>query len=97
MNGLNKENFWNIIEKQYPKAFDLFSKWVDAYKAEVKWSTLFQDGIKFHDLPFEMQDGILNRFNIEMFQGEVAYKSIWIGEPVRIQNMFKIIDERIEA
>lgn len=77
MENLNKENFWNVLHKECPEAVDLFCKWIDKYKAEVGWDELFNQcglpdedkPVKFHDIPFEMQNGILARFDIECFNG----------------------------
>lgn len=66
--SLTKENFWNEIEQKYPNAFKVFSDWIDEYKKEVGWDTIFpiirldnESGngykeyqIKFHNLPHAM-------------------------------------------
>lgn len=77
--SLSKENFWNKIEELYPKAFAEFSAYIDEYKKSVNWEKLFNGGIhhspeqgfheetrapKFHELPFEMQTGVVNQFLI---------------------------------
>lgn len=72
---LTKENFWNDIEKQYPKASNLFYQWIDEYKKCVFWNELFSDGYlhpvvggakakvpKFHEIPYAMQQGIWIEF-----------------------------------
>lgn len=69
MVGLTKENFWNELQIKYPDAMKAFGKWIDDYKASVGWGDLFPNGVKFHDLPFEMQNGILARFDIECSKG----------------------------
>lgn len=68
-----KENFWDEIKLKYPEAFEHFSNWIDEYKKEIGWDKLFQDGVKFHDLPFEMQNGIIARFDVEKFSGKSSY------------------------
>lgn len=73
MNNLNKENFWDEMEEKYPAAMHVFKGWIDLYKKEVKWDELFGedilDPVKFHDIPFDMQVGILMRFSSEIFHG----------------------------
>lgn len=87
MKGLNKENFFNDMQANYPDAFAHFSKWIDDYKKEVGWEKLFNGDIdiayrtndgagawdaggvtkapKFHNIPIEMQYGILSRYHAE--------------------------------
>lgn len=66
--SLTKENFFNAIGEKYPDALALFCKWIDDYKKEVGWDELFGNNrkqfnrVKFHDIPFEMQVGIMGRF-----------------------------------
>lgn len=76
MENLGKKNFWDQMEKKYPMAVDVFKKWIDGYKKKVNWGILFSDGIEFHDIPYEMQMGIMNRFFIETFAGEKEYNSV---------------------
>jgi hypothetical protein len=68
MENLNKENFWNALKLKYPEAVDNFCKWIDEYKKreDIDWYYLFgndkrdsMEHIKFHDIPLEMQIGIL--------------------------------------
>lgn len=66
MNNLNKEGFWDPLSEIAPDAVEKFKKWVDEYKKEVNWGSLFPAGIKFHDLPIELQMGIVTRFDMEM-------------------------------
>ena len=72
MDSLTKENFWNELHAKYPQAVDKFCKWIDEYKKEVDWGHLIlhfphghqKAGLprKFHDLPFDIQIGILMRY-----------------------------------
>lgn len=65
---LTKENFWDEIMKQYPKACTNFCEWIDEYKKAVGWNSLFNSGKplgegqvqapKFHEIPYAMQYGI---------------------------------------
>lgn len=73
MENLGKENFWDEIEKVCPMAVDVFKKWIDQYAKKVNWGILFSDGVKFYDIPYEMQMGIMNRFFIETYAGENEY------------------------
>lgn len=65
---LTKENFFNEMFSTYPKACKLFCDWIDEYKKLVNWDGLFLNGspaakqIKFHDVPYEFQQGIWIRF-----------------------------------
>jgi hypothetical protein len=103
MENLSKENFWDDITKRFPEAMELFGKWIDKYKEEVGWDRLFANGqyfiepngkgghrseTKFHDIPFEMQNGILARFDIECFNGVLTGKGKAVYENGR-QNYVK--------
>lgn len=91
MINLNKENFWNELHAKYPDAVDLFCKWIDKYKVEVGWDELFNQAgmpnedkpVKFHDIPFEMQNGIIARFDIECFNGMLTGKGKQVYERER--------------
>lgn len=74
--NLNKENFFDNLFKEFPDATQQFCDWIDAYKKEVGMDHWYRDdpdkegeikSIKFHDLPFEMQKGIIHRFAREKF------------------------------
>ncbi len=73
---LTKENFWDAIEAQYPKAFKIFHDWLITYKEENDWGELFNEfgacsdnnyseveAPKYHDLPIAMQYGIFCEFS----------------------------------
>lgn len=75
MTGLTKENFFNSMKLHYPDAMLLFNAFIDLYKAENDWDELFNadrlnpgkgqlltKAPKFHELPFELQLGIIIRF-----------------------------------
>lgn len=64
MENINKENFFNGMMEKYPQGTQKFCDWIDNYKDEVNWRYMFdhEKDIKFHDLPFEMQKGIIHRF-----------------------------------
>lgn len=42
--NLTKENFWNEMQEKYPKAMKKFCDWVDNYKKENDWYSLFNSG-----------------------------------------------------
>jgi len=73
--NLNKKNFWNIAMEMCPLSVTAFLQWIDGYKRESyvplntegatsKWGAV-ANGYKFHDLPMEMQVGIIFRFFYE--------------------------------
>lgn len=79
MKNLTKENFWNKISKDYPKAFKHFSEWIDVYKIENNWKNIFNPQFwenpeqhriystpKYHDLPTAIQFGIFIQFIYEV-------------------------------
>lgn len=70
MLSLTKENFWNGLMERYPEGTKHFCEWIDKYKEEVGWNKLFGEGIKFHDLPIDMQYGIIARFDSEKHNGK---------------------------
>lgn len=61
MNNLNKQNFFNEMGDRYPFAHHLFLLWIDEFKNKIGWKSIFNEQTKFHDLPFELQFGILCR------------------------------------
>lgn len=86
--AFSKNEFYNEIEKEFPEAFKKFSAWMDEYKKQVGWKKLFNEGIslpaeqgmagedvkapKFHELPVDMQYGVLLRFYSETVNPEGA-------------------------
>jgi hypothetical protein len=104
MQNLNKENFFNEIGKKYPQAFAHFNQWIDEYKKEIGWDELFNQAglpdddkpVKFHDLPYDMQNGILARFDLEKFHGKLGCSKIMAHEPQRIENLFRDVQRAIE-
>lgn len=78
MQNLNKANYFDNMMQKYPKALEIFCQWIDRYKETINWNKLFNsdsewqssDGKnapapKFHDLPYELQYGVLLRFFAE--------------------------------
>lgn len=116
MENLNKENFFNEVEALCPMAMEYFKRWIDEYKKEVGWSALFgesqsqlkpKNGIKvgriapkFHDLPFEMQNGIIARFELELFNnrkgaGQAAAEDIQKQYRGQIRSLFLDLEKQI--
>ncbi len=73
--NLNRVQFFDPLHEKCPASVDVFCKWIDKYKKAAGWNKLFNsdsnwqdsDGKnapapKFHDLPWEMQFGILLNF-----------------------------------
>ena len=71
--NLNKDNFWDTAMELCPITTKCFCDWIDRYKYGVQWEAMFlpmvpetpnikATGRKFHDLPLEMQVGIIFRF-----------------------------------
>lgn len=65
------QEFWDKIKQEFPKAFEIFGKWIDDYKGQVNWEFLFNaspksmtklSSPKFHDLPVALQRGIFETF-----------------------------------
>lgn len=67
MEALTKENFWDEMSQKYPKAMAHLLAWIDQYKSEHNWGSLFNPEYsfqhpssppKYHELPIAMQFGI---------------------------------------
>lgn len=97
--NLTKENFFNELHRTCPDALEHFMLWLDEYKKEVGWDKLFSNiipttrEIKFHDLPFDMQNGIIARYEMELFNnghghGKEIYESLAKQYRTSIQNIF---------
>ncbi len=101
MENLNKENFWNALMAKYPKAVEHFCNWIDEYKNEVKWNDIFGKNVKFHDLPFEMQNGIIARYELELYnnhqgKGKEEYLQIAENYAPEIKKIFQELQQTIE-
>lgn len=78
MKNFNKEEFWNPLREISPAANQDFCNWIDEYKKENNWEHLFNvnytmvgmewRGVKFHDLPIEMQSDIMEKYLWEKHQ-----------------------------
>jgi hypothetical protein len=96
MKRLTKDNFWNEVRDMYPEAVNHFCKWIDRYKEEVGWRDLFAEGIKFHDIPFDMQNGIIARFDLECFNGKKGADAVRDNEPARMRDLFRDLQQAID-
>lgn len=90
-NNLDK-NFFDEIKESCPKAHERFLRWIDEYKARVGWPNLFTAGVKFHDLPYEMQTGILERFDDEQFMSKNSVNRIIENDIKGIRYSFSFIE-----
>ena len=70
---LTKEDFYNLIAENFPISFKKFSDYIDDFKASTNWNELFkidyinnqspvEYDIKFHDIPFALQKGVIENF-----------------------------------
>ncbi len=92
--NLNRKNFWNIAMELCPLSVAAFTQWIDDYKRESyvplntegatsKWGGV-ANGYKFHDLPMEMQVGIIFRFFYErslsfrLTQIDLFNPAVWV-------------------
>jgi len=87
--ALTKENFFNNIKLWYPDALQDFCAWIDEYKKEIGWNALFGEHVKFHDLPFDMQHGIMARYDLEKNQGRVRALQTLSTVPEQLKGLFK--------
>lgn len=60
--NLNLKNFFNPAKQHCPISVGAFCSFVDRYKKQVDWKSIFFGDIKFHDIPFDLQVGIIWRF-----------------------------------
>lgn len=80
--NLNKENFWDELERQFPDAVKRFYDWIDEYKIEAGWDKIFKcnEGtgqvVKFHEVPVEIQMGIISRFLFELTGSRAGDKNL---------------------
>lgn len=62
---VTKENTFNALCEKYPLTMGRFCEWIDEYKEDNNWNTLFYSNVKFHDLPYALQVGIWFQFVAE--------------------------------
>jgi hypothetical protein len=95
MENLGKENFWDAIRDRYPEGFIHFTEWVDRYKEEIGWDKIFAPGVKFHDVPLDIQNGIIARFDLEKHNGKEAADRIRANLPHQIKELIDEVHTRI--
>lgn len=81
---LTKENFWDEMSQKYPKATAHFKLWVDQYKSEHDWASMFGhlEYKKYHELPIAMQFGIFLEYLDYMYFNNLYYvQSVGIRNP----------------
>jgi hypothetical protein len=92
--SLTKENFFDELHDMFPDAVEHFFTWLNEYKKEVGWDLLFQNAFfEFQDLPFDMQNGIIARYELELFNnghgnGKEIYEGLADKYRVQIRNIF---------
>lgn len=86
--SLTKENFWNELQKKYPKQMEVFCKWIDDYKKRVEWDMIFTSNRKFHDIPIAMQIGILMEFTMSQ---EPDYEQLKMDMLSMVRNMIETV------
>lgn len=103
MENLNKNNFWDDLHKKYPVAYIHFCDFIDEYKKEVGWDRLFNAGNfseapKFHDLPIELQFGIIVRFSGEMMGAKLlGEKEIFEAIKASVRSNFDKINKKLKT
>jgi hypothetical protein len=111
---LNRENFFDEIELLCPLAGEYFNRWFDEFKKKVNWDFLFNSTSdyqnykaknapvpSFYDLPFEFQNGIIARFEIELFNnrdGKGSEKYIEISNQYRgqVRDLYYDLERKIQ-
>ncbi len=86
-------SFWRSLQQVYPDAMEHFNTWLEKYKLQINWTELFCQDLDFNDLPFEMQNGIIARYEIELLEGKSAkaeevYYHITAGFKKTVRNIF---------
>jgi len=112
--NLTKENFFNALREKCPLAVDYFCQWIDNYKKENNWDELFNGNIqqqyplmptespKFHELPFEFQNGIIARFELETFNnkngnGKEIADTICENYKSQVEKLFFDLQKNLES
>lgn len=93
MENLSKE-FFDSIGELYPQAVQHFFNWLKKYKQHIGWEDMF-DTLDFCDLPYDMQNGILERYDIECNLGIEGYMKIRSDEPRRYTKLFIDVQDAI--
>jgi hypothetical protein len=96
--NLTKENFFDELRERFPNAVDHFCKWIDDYKVDNNWLAIFGPDVKFHHLPFEMQNGIISRYELELHnntdgRGKNIYENIGEEYKMAIRDIFQDLEK----
>lgn len=96
---LTKNNFWNKMMEEFPNAMKLFCNWIDEYKKETDWNNLLGGDIKYHDLPYAMQQGVwisfcYDQLNEHFEQPEYSPDFDFEEE---VKNVFKELEPLLKA
>lgn len=95
MNSLTHENFWKKMNEENPHIIKLFLEWIDGYKERIGWRKIIPKA-KFHELPIEMQLGILDRFKQEISNGKELAESQCKITVRKLEQWFYAIDLQIK-
>ena len=76
--NLNKKNFWGFASNHCTKTMNKFTRFIDVYKMSIGWDDMFNEhlNIKFHDIPYEMQLGIILKFFNEATNVQVRLSNV---------------------
>lgn len=101
MENLTREYFLEL-GKKYPEAVEHFLSWLEQYKVTIGWDNLFnQEGIDpvidFYGMPYDMQNGIIARFDLEKFYGKAGYLKCKLAEPKRHDKLFADVQQAIKT
>jgi hypothetical protein len=101
INGLTKENFFNAMMEKYPSSMKVFCEWIDQFKESdyIVFHSCNHDGqpmdFKFHDLPFEYQIGIVQKFAAETMMGEGGWEAQCKQFAVVVEGMLRALESRL--
>lgn len=100
MENLTRDYFTRL-QTRFPEAVEHFFSWFERYMVEVGWDELFGQNehdrvIGFYEIPYEMQNGILARFDFEKFNGAGAYSNAKINELTRYEDLFADVQRAVD-
>lgn len=100
VDNLNKQEFWDQLNKDYPQAMKHFCNWIDWYKAANDWAFMFGTEVKYHTIPLAMQIGIFICYYFNLYEGApdflIEYDHIDVdGFGDNVREIFKIREHEI--
>lgn len=95
MENLSRSFFIDLARK-YPEAIAHFQKWLEGYKKQTNWYQFIANRFDFYDIPYDMQNGIIARYDIECFYGKGGYTKIRADEPRRYEKLFIDVQDAID-